>query len=516
MRRPSNFYGQVPIQSGLDYEIPQNFISRDSQSPQQEEVNPSNDIGPIEDPNHPLASRGKLTSDYYNNYSQLEQYAKSMAKDFDVDVFKPDYTQEGGGHAFQLAQKLQANIMYASNALRNEFSAEKERRKSIDEGKLLRKHGVDYGNTLAYSNDANFIPTQALPGVEEANKRGAEDTFDPQSSARMNKLVQEQSDKIDALVQSGQLRPEEGQLQKSYLVKNAYKLAPSQLDDGSGHGKTAKSMIPLYERVANLTRGVFENPKDVVVRGKHFLASDALSGDNFGEEQLPKTDKMGNETLVKVPKNIKRLLKDTEGNVFIEYQDPNIPLEAVSSNNPDEVFRKLVESNSGKYGASGALPQFYDELRKKGYLREDRSVHPGTVYGEGTVEKARVTPSNPKLQVVLDFDKKRFNELNSGKIEDIVASTPKGDYEFGNDEDHGIHLKNWKKLGFPKRVDHLTYDEYLNLLDQVGYHQQFVEQFKGNKSIPKSSPPPYDPGKWKSLKSGEKMTAPDGSILTKK
>lgn len=472
-------YGQripsgIPIQSSLDYEIPQNFISRDQGQLQQPAVEPSSDLGKIDDPAHPLAARGKLTSDYYNNYSQLSQYAKSMAKDFGIDIFKPDYTQEGGGHPFQLAQKLQANIMYASNALRNEFEAEKERRKSIDEGKILRKHGIDYNNTLAYSDDNNFIPTAALPGIAEANKRGAEDTFDPQSAARINQQIQAQAGQIDQLVQAGQLTPEEGQLQKSYLVKNSYKLSPSQLTDEGGNGKAVKSMIPLYERVTNVTRGAFDNGKNAIVRGQQYLASDVLSGDNYGDYNTTRTDKLGNETVAKVPKIIKRLLKDSSGRVFIEFQNHNIPLEEVSNSDPAEVFRRLVESNSGKYGGVGALPAFYQELEKKGYTDQSRAVHPSTVYGEGTAEKTNPRPESAQVKAILDFDKKRFNELEGGKIKDFYADTPNGKYHFKYDEDKGVSLENWKNLGFKSKIDNLSYEEYLNLMDKVHYHSQFV------------------------------------------
>ena len=464
--------------SALDYEIPREFISRDEQQPQQEQVEPSSELGHVEDPNHPLASRGKLTSDYYNNYAQLDQYAKHMAKDFGIDVFKPDYSQEGGGEAFQLAHKLQANVMYAANALKNEFSAEKERRKQIEEGKLLRKHGVDYNNTLAYSNDDNFIPTQALPGVNEANMRGREDTYDSQSSARINAVITQQGAQIDQLVQSGQLSPEEGQLQKSYLTKNAHKLSVSQLtDDGGSGGKIAKSMIPMFERVTNITRGVLDDGRDTIVRGKHYLASPALSGDNYGEIQIKKTDKLGNESQVKVPKIIKRVLKNSQGDVYFEYEDHDIPIEKVSSSNPDEVFRRLVESNSGKYGGQGSLPQFYEELRKKGYLQEDRSVHPGTVYGQGSVEKAQVKPQASGFDKVLEFDKNRFAGLESGKSDKVVADTPKGQYVFKFDPDRGVYLDNWKDFG-SKRIDNISYDEYLKMMDKAGYHEGLLNSHK--------------------------------------
>lgn len=498
-QRAPSFRGQIPIQSSLDYEIPQSFISRNQGQPQEEQVDPSNDIGKIEDPVHPLAARGKLTSDYYNNYAQLEQYAKSMAKDFGVDIFKPDYTQEGGGHAFQLAQKLQANIMYAANALRNEFGAEKDRRKSIDEGKLLRKHGVDYNNTLAYSDDNNFTPTAALPGITEANVRGREDTYDPQSAARINQQIQAQSAQIDQLVQSGQLSPEEGQLQKSYLIKNTYKIAPSMFDDANGHGKPVKTMIPLYEHAANITRGAFDSGKDKVVRGKHYITSDVFSGDNYGEVQLPKKDKLGNSTMVEVKKKIKGVLKDSSGKVFLEFEDPEIPLEEVSSQNPDEVFRKLVESNSGKYGGAGSLPAFYDELQKKGYLRQDRTVHPGTVYGEGTVEKTNV---KPKYQDYLDFlmkeDKKVYDSTENG--DEFEKTAPTGKLKFKRTDKKGLYLENWKEFGYTKQPDHLDYDSYQNVLDDQGYHQAFIDKLNRNAT---SSPANSSTAKSKTITSAQ-------------
>lgn len=242
-----------------DYRIPQSFIQQRQPQSAEAPVEPSSVYGDAEDPNHPLAVRGKLTADYYDNYGMLDSYAKKMAKDYGIDVFAPDFTQPGGGEPFQLAQKLQANIMYAANALKNEFEAEKQIRPFEMRGEARLRSDVPREGLYYSDAGENFISTKALPGVEEANNRGREDTFDPQSSQRINAVIQQESKRIDDLVKQGLLKPEEGELQKSYLVNNAYKTSAAQMTaSAKGYGKT-QDFLNRAELIKQVKAGIINN-----------------------------------------------------------------------------------------------------------------------------------------------------------------------------------------------------------------------------------------------------------------
>jgi len=138
-----------------------------------------------------------------------------------------------------------------------------------------------------------------------------------------------------------------------------------------------------------------------------------------------------------------------------------------------------VESNSGKYGGAGSLPAFYDELQKKGYLGQDRTVHPGTVYGEGTVEKAGVKPKyQPYLDFLMKEDKKVFNSTENG--DSFEKTAPTGKLKFKRIDKKGLYLENWKEFGYSSQPDHLDYDSYQNVLDDQGYHQAFIDKLNNN------------------------------------
>lgn len=175
--------------------------------------------------NDPLASREKLTSDYYNNMGLLRSFAQDMAKK-GINVFEPDYSQDGGGLAFQTQQKLQANLMYAANALGNEQKAEQQMRPYLAQGQTRLAPGVDPNQGMAYSDPNSFIPTRLPAGVEETNQRLAQETNDPQSQERANQLLNTQIQKLDNQVAQGLMRPEEAEYYKQQLVPNAWRTQP--------------------------------------------------------------------------------------------------------------------------------------------------------------------------------------------------------------------------------------------------------------------------------------------------
>lgn len=472
-----------------NYEIPQSFIQLRNTEPMDDSVEPSSVYGKVEDPNHPLANRGKITADYYDSYAALDSYTKKMAKDFGIDVFSPDYTQPGGGEPFQLAQKMQANIMYAANALKNEFQAEKEMRPQINRGDVFELPGADRSGYY-YSNPDNFGSNRLNPDVLEANKELGDTRYTQAESNKVN--AAERNPKIkaysmlrdEALQRGDKVEAMGFQKQIDALLTSVPAVSAKAAfgDDDGGSEKQVSNMMPLFERVTNLTRGAFIDAKPTVIGGREYLSSNSLSGDNYGEVQIPKQD----GTSAKIPKIIKQVLKDGEGNVYFKYNDPQIPIEKVSDVNPDEVFRKLVESNSGKYGGAASLPKFYQELENQGRLNANRSVSPDVVFGGNEVVKlAQITPNDPIAKKIATSLEERYKRLISGKSKTFVDS-PKGRIVFDYDEDNGIFIENWKDLGYPQKPKNLTKDQYLAIVDESGYLDKLINSAKSPNNATKS------------------------------
>ena len=116
------------LTGGLDFRF-ENFPSSQP-IPQEQYTQQPTQVAVPEYSDDPLAVREKLTSDYYNSMGLLRSFAQEQAKK-GVNVFEPDYTQDGGGLAFQTAQKLQAGLMYAANALKGEFKSQSQMLPSI-------------------------------------------------------------------------------------------------------------------------------------------------------------------------------------------------------------------------------------------------------------------------------------------------------------------------------------------------------------------------------------------------
>jgi hypothetical protein len=221
----------------------------------------------------PLAVRRKLTSDYYNNYSLLQNIVKDALAQ-GLNPFEPDYSQDGGGLAFQAFQEAQAGLMYSANALRNEYEAEQQLRPLLAQDKMRANPGVDLQQGMGYSNPDNFYSTAITPGVEQTNQSLAQETNTPNDQARANQLIQQEVAKIDAQIQSGSITPQRGEYLKQQLVENRYKtkvFAPRS--DGSSN---QPDFLALHKSVANHTRGVWapETYKNVIVKGNNFSGSE--------------------------------------------------------------------------------------------------------------------------------------------------------------------------------------------------------------------------------------------------
>lgn len=245
--------GQV---SGLDFRF-QQFPSSQPAAPQQQQPVDVQVPGYEQDP---IAVREKLTSDYYNNAGLLRSFAQDMAKK-GVNVFEPDYSQDGGGLAFQTAQKLQAGLMYAANALKGEFKSQSQMLPSIAEGRTRIASNVDQ-NGLYASDPNSYVATKVTPGTDELNQRLAQETNDPQSQARANALIKPYLASLQERVSRGELTEEEAQREASAIIPNAWRTQP--FAPKSAHGLSEEDFRGRDELIKKMKSGVITRDPSVL------------------------------------------------------------------------------------------------------------------------------------------------------------------------------------------------------------------------------------------------------------
>jgi hypothetical protein len=429
-------------------------------------------------PKDPIAHRKQLTSDYYDNAGLL----RAFMKEHGADAAKPDWSQEGGGLAFQTFQALQANVMLAANALSREAEAEDQMRPLIARGDTRVKQGVDQSGLYAQDPN-NFTPTAIDPLVMEANNALEDPRYTQGDSNRLNQAVRDPRVKYyQEQIQRDPGNAEYYQRQVEALLKNTPQTAYQQLvaNERNEGNLDKKSMMNLFQRVANHTRGVFPEGtyKTKIVGGEQYSVSEDFKGDSFGRKTVYKTDKMGNTMPVEVERKIVSTLKDPKGNTFLQLDDGEMV--NVTNMPPDEVFRTIVESNSGKYGGAGSLPAFYNELGRNNLLSANRTVPTTSVFGEGSVEQSeKARPNIPGFDRIQQTLKTQFNQLTDpdSKLGIVKIEGSDGtEYKFSYNDKDGVHLSNWEDLAYTKedRPKNITFEKYLDLLDQMGAWDRYM------------------------------------------
>lgn len=331
----------------------------------------------------PLAVREKLTSDYFNNMGLLRSFAQDMARK-GVDVFEPDYSQEGGGLAFQTAKKLEASLMYAANALGNEFKAETQMRPYLAQGNTRLAPNTDTGGM--YAQDPNsFRPTKLPPGVEEANIRMRQETNDPQSQARANMAITQQETSLDDQVRQGIMTQEDAEYYKQQLVPNQWRTQPfaPRSDYGNGANSGISAYVKKWSEVAN---GLgFEPGESFDAQGNRI---DISRPSEFSGRQLGFT------------KDGKKFILDR----FEKIVQPNgdFIVEAVDATGKNRVqvdprnivgsLRSFIETNEG----AGALKDLNSFFRSQGFDTATDSV-PANRYSDRATDVTPQTAIAPKV-----------------------------------------------------------------------------------------------------------------------
>jgi hypothetical protein len=434
-----------------------------------------------------LAVRREKLNKLLNDYSLLKQFATEMSQK-GIDPFAINYGEDDGGLAFQTLMDLDASVRYGAMELSNEREAEERLGSLFAQDKLRFKPGVNTQEDIAYSNPENYYSTSITPGLEQTNKVLGDDTYSQRDSARMNQLADLEMQKIDSQVQQGFISPERGEYLKAQLVPNRNKTHPSAYNPNNrGDGAAEKkSMLNLFQRVANHTRGVFPDGtfKPRIVGGKQFAESRDFAGDNYGRKTIYKQDSNGNILPVEQERKIVSTLKDEQGKTFFLLDDGEMV--DVSAKTPDEVFRTIVESNSTKYGGASALPALYNELERNQLLDSNRTVPSNTVFGEGSAEQANKVKANipgfDKIQKALKND---YDKVVANGTTVTVEGEDGTVYKFSKSEDDGVYLTNWKEVGGYKKEDRpkfLSYGQFLDFIDQSGYWNKWLPNYIANQN----------------------------------
>ena len=90
------------------------------------------------------------------------------------------------------------------------------------------------------------------------------------------------------------------------------------------------------------------------------------------------------------------------------------------------------------------------------------------------------------VDIALEKSMGRVRELLAGTDDKIANFKIKeGALKINRDSENGLHIYNWKELGFPKMPKNLSEADIVNYLTELGYFEKLEKQAKGEEPIPK-------------------------------
>lgn len=433
--------------------------------------------------NDPLAVREKLTNDYYSNMGLLRSFAADMAKK-GINPFEPDYSQEGGGLAFQTMQKLQAGLMYAANALQNEFKREQQVNDAVLRGDARIRSDFDPTSQMFTQTPDAAYSTKLDPRVVAANQRTGQNVYTQRDANAVNQAVY---DPTAQALQNSNMSPEELQYQQSGLFPSVAETSYQQLIPRGGRGSQPSHEVEILKKVTNIAQGVWpEGTYEITTKGgKPLLVNKTYAGEVLGEYQG--VDAKGNPKIYK--KVLKRWVKDPEtGEVFAEYDDPNIPREPVS-NTTGDVYAAALITNNPKYGSASKM---YESARELGLLDDTSSARNEALIAQDAdaIRKSAAERAKGETGVAEKYNvvKNELTKLENPSFLGIptgnnwkVYTLPDGKkLEIGKHRNGKFFIRNWPELGFKEadadKFENLTLDQALAYLDDFNYFDKFLGQ----------------------------------------
>jgi hypothetical protein len=436
-----------------------------------------------------LANRQAKTKQLIERYNNL----KSLAAEFERlgEVWdRPDLSQDDGGLAYQTILAADAGVKYAAQELANEAAAEQQLRPLEAQGKIRFNEGVDPTQDIAYSDPSKYYSTDPMPFVDEANRRLNTPTYTTRDQNNFNQAYLDPNvQRIDQMIASGQMSPEEGAFQKANLQRNVAQTAYQQLIQGNkDNDKNSKYgyQLALLRKYTNLKNGVWPEGayNKTTVNGKVYLKNEDGKGDVLGK-YTANPDKNGNP--VSKDKIVDAWLKDPQtGKVYVKFTDPEIPMEELSNQSGDAITRTFVSNNS-KYGsvdkimeaatAVGLMDEKGSSVDQMLMPQNFQDIQSG-VRNSGTAASARVEQEKANI-------KSKLKGIKSGAIlyangdaiplpDGRIMEVARHKYSGGEPR---YFIRNYDELGLPEQPENLTEDEVIEYLSEdYGYFNQFLEQ----------------------------------------
>jgi hypothetical protein len=454
-------YGEL---GGLNYQITPQFIG------DQPAAQPMAPVAAQQLPalgNDPIAVRGEKTKDLYANYQALKSFVENLSKQ-GIDAFDPYQDPQ----VFEAMNMLQANVLFAANALKNEMSAENQMRPLIAQGQVGIKQGVDQSGLYSQNAD-NYFSTQPTYATKELNDRLAQTTMTPGSQDRVNSLIAPYIQQIDEQVRQQILSPQEGEIQKQSIIQNAYKTPVFSPNASSRSGKNYDAQLGLLRKYTNLSQGVWNDGtfKPEERDGKVFLVNQEGKGDVLGRYEAG-IDKNG--TPVYKDKILKGWIKDADtGEVFMEFTDPSIPKERVSNQSGDAITRTFLSNNS-KYGDVSKFMEAASELGLTDATGSTINQYLMPSNADEIKEKVRTSGSAMQQGVkqVVDGVKKELNKMSdpfignnsigyklpNGRRLEIGKHRGRNEYYIVNKDDFDIN-----------RNESLSQEDVVKMLSQLNF-----------------------------------------------
>lgn len=233
----------------------------------------------------------------------------------------------------------------------------------------------------------------------------------------------------------------------------------------------------------NWVPGTFDRK---LIGGKLYDVSTRYSGEKLGDQQIPKTDTNGNETVLTVPVVIKDWVRDPEtGATKIRFTDESLPDKTVDAHTGEEIASSIIASNP-KYGGTAAIPELFAKARELGYLDESSKVRPETQITNPEIGKPNYDKKAALVDKALQKNLNRIRVLLDDTDNKIANfGTPKGSVKIDRNDEDGFYIYNWKELGFKEMPKNLSEDDIVKYLTEFGYFKKLEDQATGKEVIEK-------------------------------
>lgn len=434
----------------------------------------------------PLAEIEGLTNNYYSDLGMVRSFAYDMAKR-GIDVFSPDYSQEGGGLPFRTMQKLQANLLHSANAFRNEQRAKEQLAPYLAQGLTRMNSNVDPSRELAYSDPRNFYGTRLDPATIEANRRTAENLYTTQDVNALNRAV---TDPNRAALQQKYTNPEELAYQQSGTFPAVRQTPPSYFDRNNGAGSSVGAYVTEFSEIA---RGLgFQPGSTYDAQGNRV---DVARPASFVGRPWGYTPDGKKFILDRFERSV-----SPEGGVKVDMVDVNGNRLPVDPNNITGSMRGFIETNEG----AAALRDLNTFFQKNGLDPATQKVPASMFTTQSATDLSNQTSTAPKVQATREVLSNTLDYLSEGGIgrflKNVVAvgtgnygkirgtelkyKTEDGNELIINKNDDKFTLKNYKDI-YPGGVEkgggyyyngsnikdmfvNLSKEKMLSLLEQLG------------------------------------------------